>query len=417
MSRSLRVTSMRALIAICALVFGAAIVQAQIPGENLRVYLITYGPGDAVWERFGHNAIAVHDDRTGNSVAYNWGMFSFDQPGFVRRLMKGRMLYWTEGFETNALTNYYAGHNRSVWVQELNLTPAQRVAMLEFVEWNALEENKFYLYDYYRDNCSTRIRDAIDRVAGGALQRSLKQRATESTYRSHTQALTYSDPLTYAGLMLAMGPRIDVPLNEWEEGFIPMQLREAVRHVSVPTAAGSEQPLVRNEQTVFEAKREPPVDEAPGMVIPFTIAGILFAALLYLLSRIAPERRSVTVTLALLLALVSFVAGFFGTLITLLWAFTDHVVTYRNENVLQANPLSLVLAVLAPAAVLGRAWARRWAVWVSLFVAGCSALGFLIQALPQMDQINGEIIGLLLPVHSAIAYILWRRWQVDLRDL
>jgi hypothetical protein len=157
--------------------------------------------------------------------------------------------------------------------------------------------------------------------------------------------------------------------------------------------------------------------EAPSMVVPFTIAGVLVAMLLLLLSRSAPARRSATVTLALLLGFVSFAIGLFGTLITLLWAFTDHVVTYHNENVLQANSLSLVLAVLAPAAVLGRTWARRWAVWVSLFVAGCSALGFLIQALPQLDQANGEIIGLLLPVHSAIAYILWRRWQVDLSEL
>jgi uncharacterized membrane protein len=415
MSQRSRAATARAAIAICALLLGAATTRAQTPGDNLRVYLITFGPGDAVWERFGHNAIAVHDELPGNSVAYNWGMFSFDQPGFVPRLMKGRMLYWTQGFETNWFMNLYVTDNRSIWVQELNLTPAQRVAMRDFVEWNARDENKFYLYDYYRDNCSTRVRDAIDRVTGGALQRSLTARTTESTYRSHTQALTYTDPLTYAGLMLAMGPRIDVPLNEWEEGFIPMQLREAVRHVSVPTADGAEQPLVRSEQTVFEAKRAPLADTAPRMVVPFTVAGILFATLLWLLSRSASHRLALA--LAVALALFSSVVGLFGTLITLLWAFTDHVVTYRNENVLQANPLSLGLAVLAPAAVLGKAWARRWAVWLSLFVAGCSALGFFIQALPQLDQVNGEIIGLLLPVHGAVAYILWQRWRVDLREL
>lgn len=170
MSGSLRATTLRASIAICALALAAALAHAQTPGDNLRVYLITFGPGDAVWERFGHNAIAVHDDLAGHSVAYNWGMFSFKQPGFVPRLMKGRMLYWTEGFETNWFVSLYVEDNRSVWAQELNLTPAQRVAMREFVEWNAREENKFYLYDYYRDNCSTRVRDAIDRAPFGEVR-------------------------------------------------------------------------------------------------------------------------------------------------------------------------------------------------------------------------------------------------------
>ena len=87
--------------------------------------------------------------------------------------------------------------------------------------------------------------------------------------------------------------------------------------------------------------------------------------------------------------------------------------TYRNENVLQANIVSLVLVTFAVAALVGAAWARRWAAWLGLFVAGCSVLGFMAQVLPGLDQANGDIIGLLLPVHGAVAYILWRRWRFD----
>jgi hypothetical protein len=396
------------------LLFFASVAHAQTPGENLRVYLLTFGPGDAVFEKFGHNAIWVHDTSTDFGVAYNWGMFSFDQPGFVPRLMKGRMLYWMAGYEVNAFVQDYLNHDRSVWAQELNLTPAQREAMREFVEWNSRDENKFYLYDYYRDNCSTRVRDAIDRVTGGALKRSLEPVMTTSTFRSHTKILTESDIPVFTGTNLALGRRVDVPLNAWQESFLPLELREWVRTVKVRGADGSEQPLVLAERTINEARgRAPLPEQAPGRIVPYTIVGMLMGGVMLLLARAGRSRRWAVVSLAGLVAVWSFLIGFFGLLITLLWAATDHVATYGNENLLQANPLALALAVLAPAALLGKLRPRRWAAWIALLIAGLSGLGFMIQILPQLDQANGEIIGLMFPVHSAIAWILWQRWHVD----
>lgn len=408
---------MKRLLLVLALLF-TGVAHAQTSGDRLRIYLVTFGPGDAVFEKFGHNAIAVQDDALGYGAAYNWGMFSFDQPGFVPRLMKGRMLYWMAGYETNAFIDAYVKDNRTVWLQELNLPPEARAELRDFLEWNAREENKFYRYDYFRDNCSTRVRDAIDRALAGGLKKTLAPIPSGSTYRSHTAALTYSDPFTYAGLMLAMGPRIDQPLSAWEEGFIPMQLLEWVRKVNVRAPDGTEQPLVLREQVVYQATgREPLAEEAPSMVIPFTIVGALIALVLVLLVRYGWARRKLLVTAVVLIALFSLAIGFFGTLIALLWAFTDHVVTYNNENILQANTLSLALVLLAPVALLGKPWARRYAAWFALFIAGLSALGFMIQALPGVDQVNGDVIGLLLPIHSAIAYILWRNWKIDITRL
>lgn len=408
---------MKKLLLAFLLLF-ATIARAQAPaGEQLHIYLMTFGPGDEVWERFGHNAIVVEDNAQGYSIAYNWGMFSFNQPGFVARLMKGRMLYWMQGIDTQAMIAYYRDSlNRSIWLQELNLTPAERVQMRDFLDWNSRDENKFYRYDYYGDNCSTRVRDAIDRVTGGAVARALKPVVTGNTYRSHTQALTFHDPALYTGLMLAMGRRIDAPLNAWRETFIPMQMREWARKVTVRAPDGSAQPLVLSERTVFEASREPIATSAPRRVLFFTIVGFLVAGLLVGLAR-GGNRRVMTRALAFAVGLWCLLVGVFGTVIALLWTLTDHVVTYNNENVLQANSLSLLLLVLAPAALLGRVWALRWAAWIALFLAGCSTLGFMIQALPQFDQVNGDIIGLFMPIHGAIAYIIWRRWYTPLKEL
>jgi hypothetical protein len=400
----------RVLAIILLIVLAPTRSSAQAPGDSLRVYLMTLGPGDAVWERFGHNAIVVEDRPTNTSIAYNWGMFDFDKPGYTRELMNGRMIYWMAGYDTQAFANAYVQANRSIWMQELNLTPEQKRAMRDFVLWNEQEANKFYLYDYYRDNCSTRVRDAIDRATGGQLRQLLTQLETPETYRSHTQRLTYDDALTYTGLQLAMGKLIDQPLTAWEESFIPMELQKWVRQAKVRDPNGQEVPLVLREETIFEATRPPLAEQAPNLIPWYLLVGLAIAGALLqfaFLPRTRPRSRSRTVILSVFIATWAAITGFFGTVITLLWALTDHEVTYYNENVMQANPLLLILAFAAPMALLGKkGTGRKTAARVALTVAGLSVLGFVLQVLPQLDQVNGEIIALFMPVHIAIAYIL-----------
>ena len=391
---------MRRLLCVLILCVSAT----KLYSQNTRIFLLTLGPGDAVWERFGHNGIVVEDPSLG-SYMFDWGRFSFDQPGFVRRLMKGRMLYWTDGAPTQMVIDYYSKQNRSIWLQELNLTPQQAASVRDFVLWNVQEQNKYYRYDYYRDNCSTRIRDVINRAINGQLEPQLRAMPTTETYRSHTQRLTYDDPLTYTGLELAMGPLIDQPLTGWEESFIPMELKEWVRKARVRDANGREAPLVLKEVTVFQASRAPLAARAPKLTFWYLLIGVAVGVGLVLLGR-GNRTRGRRVALAIVIGFWCFVTGFFGLLITLLWAFTDHAVTYRNENLLQAHPLLLVLAVFAPAVLLARGWAQRTGVRLAWVIAGLSVLGFVMQILPGIDQVNGEIIALFLPIHLAIAYVL-----------
>ncbi|MEO7962437.1 MAG: DUF4105 domain-containing protein, partial [Gemmatimonadaceae bacterium] len=138
------------------------------PGAELEMYLMTMGQGDEIWERFGHNALGIRNRSTGEDLVYNWGMFSFEQPGFVPHFLRGLMTYWMAPFDAPLTVLVYERMNRSVTVQELRLSNAQKASLRDFIEWNARDENKFYRYDYYRDNCSTRVRDALDKVLGGA---------------------------------------------------------------------------------------------------------------------------------------------------------------------------------------------------------------------------------------------------------
>jgi hypothetical protein len=150
---------------------------------------MTMGIGERVWERFGHNAILVEDRARGTAQAYNYGMFDFRQKNFLLNFIKGRMWYWMQGFGLAPTLDIYVRANRSVWVQELNLTPAQRLSLARFLEWNERPENRFYRYDYYRDNCSTRVRDAIDKAINGRLRAATDTIQTPYSYRWHTARL------------------------------------------------------------------------------------------------------------------------------------------------------------------------------------------------------------------------------------
>ena len=160
------------------------------PGSELSVTLITFGVGEQVWERFGHNALWIHDARLGTDVAYNWGLFDFEQPGFFRRFLTGDTKYWMAGEDAYTMVTAYHNIGRPITLQRLNLTPTQALALRDFVEHNALEENKYYRYDYFRDNCSTRLRDAIDRALGGALRAATDTMHTTMSYRSESLRLT-----------------------------------------------------------------------------------------------------------------------------------------------------------------------------------------------------------------------------------
>src|SRR4029453_11507821 len=113
----------------------------------------------------------------------------------------------------------------SVCVKRLNLPPPARLQLREFLRWNEQPENRFYHYDYYRDNCSTRVRDALDRALGGRIHEYATTRPTDKTYRFHTRRLTANDPLVYTGLLIGLGQPVDRPISAWEEMFLPLALR------------------------------------------------------------------------------------------------------------------------------------------------------------------------------------------------
>ena len=386
---------------------------APPPGSELRVYLMTMGPGTEVWERFGHNAIWVDDLSVEPDTTYNYGLFDFRQENFLLRFIRGQMWYWMAGFPAEPYVQTYVRHNRSVWLQELNLSPGARLELREFLRWNERPENRFYHYDYYDDNCSTRVRDAIDRVIGGAIKAQTASLPTGKTYRFHTQRLTAKDPLIFTGLLLALGQQADQPISAWEEMFLPLALRDHVRQVTVNGPDGAQVPLVTGERTLFESSASPPPETPPSWLHWYLLLGVVTGALAAALGGLARRHVAGRLGLGVVTALWGSVAGLGGVVLAGLWAFTDHATAYHNENLFQVNPLVLGLAVLGPLALAGSGRAGRWARALALGLAMLSLAGLVLQVLPGLDQVNGPVIALALPIHVGFAVGLRRAFRLS----
>ncbi len=383
---------------------------ANPPGSELTIAVMTMGIGPAVWERFGHNAIVVQDRVRGTSTSYNYGMFSFRQKNFLLRFLQGRMHYWMAGYPTDADLPRYVAAQRSVWLQELALTPAERLALRDFLEWNAQAANAHYRYDYYLDNCSTRVRDAIDRILHGAFKAQMAGPAT-GDFRFHTRRHNTHDLALYTGLELILGPSVDQPATRWDEMFLPLMLRDYLRESTRPGPDGRPMPLVREERVLYQNNAWSVPERPPTWWPGYLIAGLLAGGTFLVLGRGA--RRTAAARRGLLFFGVSWsvIVGVLGLVLAGVWAFTDHRVAFRNENILQLPVLYLGLAAVLPGALRERPGLGRAAAWLALAIGAMSLLGLMLKVVPGLDQFNTEILALFVPanVGLSLAILRWGR--------
>jgi uncharacterized protein DUF4105 len=301
---------------------------------------------------------------------------------------------------------YYRSVNRTVEVQELNLSPPQRVALRDFIQFNAREENKFYKYDYFRDNCSTRARDALNGVIGGALKMATDSLMTGTSYRWHALRLMAEDRLASVGIDIGLGRPSDREISAWEEMFIPMKVRDRVRDLRVPDETGRLVPFVLSERVLFQAERTPERTSPPLLFIPLGLIGIALGGGLFML-----WKRGSRATLPFVVV-VGALMTVFGLALLYLRFMTPHVAAYHNTNLFVYNPLWIVILIaLSIATRVSRA--RRFVFVLSTIVGALAAFGLIAPFLPGLRQESFAVIALAAPVALVAAWILRQRTTPD----
>ncbi len=371
---------------------------AQNTGRS--VVLVTIGPGDEVYEQYGHNMILLRGDPGyKQDVLYHWGLFSMEDSGFVWRFIQGRMSYMMAAEPYEPVMEDYRKQGRQVICQQLSLTEPQIDQLIMFCEINRRPENRKYLYNYYTDNCSTRVRDMLDKVLEGQISRTIQSQtpAIPMSYRQHSMRLSQESFLLSLGMDFVLGPMTDRPLSAWEETFLPLRMSQYLAPLAIKT------------WSPWESSRLPESQTPPDRRWILLSTGCMLAAVVFLgsMSRVRfLSYLSITITIGWWI-----VSGLGGLLLLYLWFFTDHEAAYRNQNLLAYSPWNWAMILL-----LLRGYRKRniRAMHLASYLAFTSAI-FSVAALAlhgwALKQDNLHFILLATPINLVVLWVVLKSQQ------
>ena len=370
--------------------------KASSPGEELTVYLMTMGPGEHPFTKFGHSAIWVHDARQQRDQIYNYGTFAFDSRTLLLDSVQGKLPYWLSLQSLSATLRTYGAQRRSLLASELDLTPKERAELYAALRENERPEHRYYRYDYYRDNCATRIRDVIDRFVAGQVRAQSQQPASMS-FRSHTLRLVADDPLLYAGLDVAVGRQTDAPITFWDEGFLPQKLHDLLAHTRVQRD-GSERPLIRSERLLLDGQIPAPRSQPPDWSARAALLGLGLGAALAALGALSRTLRAARRALALVYLALGLGLGLLGSALTYLTFFSAHSAAASNYNVLLVPPWLLMLCVCSVGIWQGRPRSVAAVRWLTSSALLASVVALALHAFTRNAQNNVQELLVALPL-------------------
>jgi hypothetical protein len=310
----------------------------HVPPEVAKLYeqkpvieLVTMGIGSLIWERHGHIALCVHYDDPHDDVCYNYGVGDFHHPiGMAWGFMRGGGSFWVAKSSVADMLWIYLHNDRTIWAQPLPLTPEEKKKVIDKLEFDILEPNKYYAYDHFWDNCTTRVRDILDDATGGKL-RAMQETTDGRTYRDLARDgfLGMRVPLIITDI--AMGRVTDRIPSYWERMFLPQYLREAVAKL------WGIQPIVR-----YQRQGPPPLVEGPSGRVWMALIILVLTAPAWITRRIGRFQRT-----GLAVAVLPYLL--LGTVLTFLAVISPLPYVRWNETCLIWLPLDVLLLVLSGA--------------------------------------------------------------------
>ena len=333
----------------------------QVPTDMSGVYfyLITVDVGDMIWDNFGHTALRVYDQNSDTDSVFNWGVF--DVSGgivpFSWNFFKGIMNYRLAISTPSQEFGMYRDQRRSVWQDKLNLTNPQKEILYRRLMWNLEPENVEYAYQYFFDNCTTKVRDYLDEALLGKVSRKYAG-VTDKTFREQVQSHYESVPLIAFSLDVLMNSNIDRAVTEWEDMYLPLQLRDRLLNVkSDVTQYGEQLMLLNDHQVIMEFPA--PFIKTNGYVVS---SMLLWAAVILLIlslkrvprsyfagySRVSLRAPGISFRVLGMLGLLTAVfSGVYGSVMLGSWFVSDHIDTHHNFNLLLFWPTDLLCIPIA----------------------------------------------------------------------
>ncbi|MCY1721309.1 DUF4105 domain-containing protein [Prolixibacteraceae bacterium Z1-6] len=324
---------------IFAMLIGAVVLSPlksrafQLSGQA-EISVVTCSPGNEAYSVYGHSAIRVHDAAYNYDIVFNYGIFDFSAPNFIYRFAAGETDYLLGAYRFDAFVEGYKKEKRSVFEQTLDLTPSEKQKIFDFLLWNAKPENRVYRYNFFFDNCATRIRDVLaDNIEGG-LEFNLEDQS-HKTLRRLTK--DYHGKLLWLnfGIDFLVSSESDREATVLEEMFLPDYV---MKHFANAKKNGEGIPVVKKLTTIYKAPNND--FKSSKITSPFVVFLLLTLFVVYFSVKEFRQGKIKN-------GMDYFVFGFNGLMgIVMGWfvLFSEHPAMSPNYNLLWGVPLNLVFA-------------------------------------------------------------------------
>ncbi|MCF1191210.1 DUF4105 domain-containing protein [Mangrovimonas sp. AS39] len=304
----------------------------EVLSPEAEISVLTVGPGNNLNDAFGHNAFRVKDPSQGLDVTFDYGRYDFNAPNFYLKFAQGKLDYAIGKTNYSDFLGFYIWQKRTVREQVLNLKPIQKEALYKFLEHNYQPENRNYKYDFFYDNCATKIKDVLVKAQPEKIKFEKPTNYEPQTFRTLIQRELHWNTWGSLGIDIALGSVIDQMATPEEQMFLPKYI-----HAYFEKAQIGNQPLVKEEKTVYQAPDK--VLRTSFWVSPMFIFSIIALFILFqTYKNYTNQSRS-----RYLDTFIFVLTGFIGLVLLLLWLATDHSATAANYNLLWAFPLNLLI--------------------------------------------------------------------------
>jgi len=379
---------------LLVLFFGCnSISSQQLLTKNASISAITCGPGSQLFTSFGHSAFRVKDPVLGIDKIYNYGTFDFNAPNFYLNFAKGKLVYQLGTSDTGRFLRVYNYEKRWVKEQVLNIPSEKTQAFYNFLENNAKPENKDYYYDFFYDNCSTKLEEVINTILGSSIQYSNDHLKSNKTHRDLIADYTQEHLWGKFGIDLALGSVIDKRATFDEYRFLPDYMMQAIANTTI-TNNGETMPFVKKTQQLLHP-------------FPKTTSGfeltplLLFSIILLIVTLITYRDFNKKKRTKLLDFLLFFGTGAIGVVVLLLWFATDHTATYKNLNFLWAFAPNLIIAFLLLKTTFKK-WLKYYFLAILLLLDTLLVIWFI-----DFQSFNTALIPMILALYVRYIYLFF----------
>jgi hypothetical protein len=328
--------------------FGNAMYSQSV--QDTSIYLLTISPGTATYSIYGHSALRVIIPEVKSDLVYNWGVFDFGTPNFAWKFAKGRLNYILDTSEYQRFMTEYLYEKRSVYSQKINLVSSEKRELLLLIEQNLRPENRSYRYDFFYDDCSTRIRDLIEKTVGPKLIYPPEGFSKSRTFRELTGEFQKSYPWLKMGVDLIMGTPGEAKASFRDMMFLPLYLQKNLTQTII-NRNRKMVPLLSNSEVLLEF--DPLVVKTKFYLTPIFLFTILFIIVVSL-SAIYRRKRLINIVDILVFSIFSVLS----VLMIFFNFFTDHQQMKMNINIIWFSPVIFICLFCLILRKPGEMWFR-----------------------------------------------------------